>query len=86
VRLYLRNIFPVVFFVSHIHTATLLSVLNLVLFYFYSDRERERERERERKLGVVVRDTTIEGGVGNNNFRFEGSQALPASPTDKGEA
>jgi hypothetical protein len=47
---------------------------------------REREREREIKWGVVVRDTTVEGGVGNNNFRFEGSQALPASPSDKGEA
>jgi hypothetical protein len=33
-----------------------------------------------------VRDTTIEGAVGNNNFRFEGSQPLPASPSDKGEA
>jgi hypothetical protein len=26
------------------------------------------------------------GGVGNYNFLFEGSQALPASPSDKGEA
>jgi hypothetical protein len=26
------------------------------------------------------------GGIGNNNFRFEGSQALPASPSDKDEA
>jgi hypothetical protein len=33
---------------------------------------------------VVVRETTIEGGVGNNNFRFEGSQALPVSPSDRG--
>jgi hypothetical protein len=41
--------------------------------------------QREREFGVVVRDTTIEEGVGNNNFRFEGSQALPASPSDKGE-
>jgi hypothetical protein len=38
-------------------------------------------------LGVVVRDTTIEGrGVGNYNFLFEVFQALPASPSDKGEA
>jgi hypothetical protein len=43
---------------------------------------RMRERERQR-VGVVVRDTTV-GGVGNNNFRFEGSQALPASPSDMG--
>jgi hypothetical protein len=36
---------------------------------------------------VVVRDTTVEGGgVGNNNFRFEGSKTLPASLSDKGEA
>jgi hypothetical protein len=35
---------------------------------------------------VVERDTAMGGGVGNNNFRFEGSQALPASPSDKGEA
>jgi hypothetical protein len=41
-------------------------------------------RLRER-VGVVVRDTTIERGVGNNNFLFEGSQALPASPSDKDE-
>jgi hypothetical protein len=41
----------------------------------------QRERESE---GVVVRDTTIERG--NNNFLFEGSQALPASPSDRGEA
>jgi hypothetical protein len=37
-------------------------------------------------VGGVVRDTTIEGEVANNNFRFEGSQALPASPSDKGDA
>jgi hypothetical protein len=38
---------------------------------------------------VVVRDTTIVGGGGNNiffSFRFESSQALPASPSDRGEA
>jgi hypothetical protein len=46
----------------------------------------QREREREGKWGVEVRETTVEGGVGNNNFRFEGSQALPASPSDKGVA
>jgi hypothetical protein len=32
-----------------------------------------------------VRDTTIVGG-GNHYFLFDGSQALPASPSDKGEA
>jgi hypothetical protein len=36
--------------------------------------------------GVVVRDTAIGGGVGNNNFLFEGSQELPASPSYKGKA
>jgi hypothetical protein len=35
--------------------------------------------------GGVERDTTIGGGVGNN-IRFKGSQALPASPSDRGEA
>jgi hypothetical protein len=44
---------------------------------------KERERERERGV-VVVRDTTIVGW--KQYFRFEGSQALPASPSDKGEA
>jgi hypothetical protein len=48
--------------------------------------ERERERERERVGVVVVSDTTVRGGVGNNNFIFEGSQALPASLSDKGKA
>jgi hypothetical protein len=40
-----------------------------------------RERERE-SGGVVVRDTTIVGG-GKHYFLFEGSQALPASPSDR---
>jgi hypothetical protein len=49
------------------------------------EREREREREGERKWrGVVVRDTTIEGG--KRYFLFEGSQAFSASPSGKGEA
>jgi hypothetical protein len=34
-----------------------------------------------------VRDTTIVGGVSRKQYlRFEGSQALPASPADNGEA
>jgi hypothetical protein len=33
---------------------------------------------------VAVRDTT-RGGDGNINFLFEGSQAMPASPSDRGE-
>jgi hypothetical protein len=47
----------------------------------------ERERERE-SWEVVVRDTTILGGGRGRKqyFRFEGSQALPASPSDRGEA
>jgi hypothetical protein len=34
-----------------------------------------------------VRDTTVVGGgrAGNNILGFEGSQALPASPSDRGE-
>jgi hypothetical protein len=48
-------------------------------------REREREREREKGGGVVVvRDTTLVGGM-ETLFPFEGSQAMPASPSDKGE-
>jgi hypothetical protein len=37
---------------------------------------------------MVVRDTTIVRGGGGwtHYFRFEGSQALPASPSDKGGA
>jgi hypothetical protein len=46
----------------------------------------ERERKRERKNGVVVvRDTTVGRGW-KHNFLIEGSQALPASPSGKGEA
>jgi hypothetical protein len=33
-----------------------------------------------------VRDITIVGDQGNNIFDFEGSQAVPASPSDRGEA
>jgi hypothetical protein len=42
----------------------------------------ERERERERKLGVIVRVTTMGRGESEQYFRFEGYQALPASPSD----
>jgi hypothetical protein len=33
-----------------------------------------------------VSDTTILGGQGNNIFGFEGSQAVPTSSSDGGEA
>jgi hypothetical protein len=46
---------------------------------------RERERERERGV-VVVRHTTLVGRGGwKHYFLFEGSQAIPASPSDRGE-
>jgi flagellar biosynthesis/type III secretory pathway protein FliH len=53
-------------------------------------RGREREREREKKAGGggVVRDTTVlegEGVVETEFGSFEGSQAVPASPSGKGE-
>jgi hypothetical protein len=35
---------------------------------------------------AVVRDTTKRGEGRKHYFRFEGSQALPASPSDRGEA
>jgi hypothetical protein len=37
--------------------------------------------------GVVVRDTTLLGGGGCKHyyFLFEGSQAMPARPSDRGE-
>jgi hypothetical protein len=39
---------------------------------------RERERERERKLGgVVVRDTTMVGGQGNNIFGLKVPRQCP---------
>jgi hypothetical protein len=47
------------------------------------------EREREQKVGgvVVVRDSTVlEGGNRNRIWQFEGSQAVPASPSGRGEA
>jgi hypothetical protein len=40
------------------------------------------ERERESELRVVVKDTVL----GNNIFGFEGSQAVPASPSGRGKA
>jgi hypothetical protein len=43
----------------------------------------ERE-EREGGGVVVVRDTTLVGGW-KHYFLFEGSQAMPASPSDRGE-
>jgi hypothetical protein len=46
---------------------------------------RETEREREIEFGGAVRDTTklCGGGVGNSSCCLEGSQALPASPSDR---
>jgi hypothetical protein len=41
------------------------------------------EKERERRGGGSERHHA--GGDGNINFMFEGSQAMPASPSDKGE-
>jgi hypothetical protein len=43
------------------------------------------ERGRE-KVGCGSERHYNIGGVGNNNFRFEGFQALPVSPSDKSEA
>jgi hypothetical protein len=53
--------------------------------------EREREREREEKVGWgLVRDTTVlevRGSVIETEFgSLEGSQAVHASPSGKGEA
>jgi hypothetical protein len=45
--------------------------------YFFIFILRERER-------VVVRDTTLVGGW-KHYILFEGSQAMPASPSDRGE-
>jgi hypothetical protein len=42
-----------------------------------SDSQQLRERERERKLGVVVRDTTIVDGVGNNIFGLKVPRHCP---------
>jgi hypothetical protein len=50
-----------------------------IYIYIYILGERER-------VGVVMRGTTIVGGGIGNNFRFESSQALPASPSNKSEA
>jgi hypothetical protein len=44
------------------------------------------EREKRKVEGVVVRDTTMMEGQGNNIFGFEGSQAVPASPFGRSEA
>jgi hypothetical protein len=46
--------------------------------------EREREREREREGVAAVRDTTLGGGM-ETLIVFEGSHAMPASPSDWGE-
>jgi hypothetical protein len=49
----------------------------------------EREREREDKSeswGGVVREATTLRGQENNIFGFEGSQAVPTSPSGRGEA
>jgi hypothetical protein len=43
---------------------------------------RERERERRESGGS---DRHHAGGDGSINFLFEGSQAMPASPSDRGE-
>jgi hypothetical protein len=45
---------------------------------------KERESERQKVEGVVVRDYNSGEGGSKQYFRFEGSQALPASPSDKG--
>jgi hypothetical protein len=44
--------------------------------------------QRKRKLGGrgLVRDTTMVEGQGNNIFGFEGSQAVPPSPSERVEA
>jgi hypothetical protein len=34
---------------------------------------------------VVVRDTTLVGGEWKHYFLFEGSQAMPACPSGRGE-
>jgi hypothetical protein len=44
----------------------------------------ERERERERERGVVVVRDYNKGGW-KHYFLFEGSQAMPVSPSDRGE-
>jgi hypothetical protein len=46
------------------------------------------ERKREKKVGEgLVWDTTVlEGGTRNRIWQFEGSQAVPASPSGRGEA
>jgi hypothetical protein len=36
--------------------------------------------------GGLVRDTAMVGGQGNTIFGFEGSQAVPATPSDRVEA
>jgi hypothetical protein len=46
-------------------------------------RKREREREREKEGVAAVRDTTL--GKMEILILFEGSQAMPASPSDRGE-
>jgi hypothetical protein len=47
--------------------------------------ERERERERERKGGGGSERHYISGGGWKHYFLFEGSQAMPVSPSDRGE-
>jgi hypothetical protein len=51
------------------------------------ERERETDRQTEIRGGGVVRNTTKlwGGGVGNSSCCLEGSQALPASPSDRVE-
>jgi hypothetical protein len=66
-----------------------------VYIYIYIEREREGERERERERESERKETFsgcserhyIEGGVQENNiFGLEGSQAVPASPSDRDKA
>jgi hypothetical protein len=50
------------------------------------EREGERERQRDRESGGRSERHYSRGGSETIIFRFEDSQALPASPSVKGEA
>jgi hypothetical protein len=57
-------------------------------FLFSVAFERERERREEKVEGGAMRDTTMLEKEGNRNrvWQFEGSQAVPASPSGRDEA